>query len=291
MCFLLSSSSSYSDLMPQFLRAIRALCNLYSLFRQTVQRSEVAWVTHGPHSLPTSPAITSTSDLPGVSVHRAGSFGSLLDGSPRTTHPRTQTVPAATNVVQPLTRRTHRRSHSQTLPPDETTRTLHPGEQPVQNGSCTTGGGGRGGGGGGGGGGKFVLDELFAGLEAVWSSLESWFDLILVEVEKTTRDPAAGSVEGGRHLLKKRMESFDGGNTTTKASRADTTLSAAELSRASESEGEERAAAVVGSQATPPTTGRRRSRVGLKLSAPQSNQVAAAIVKTTPVERRVAYLG
>ena len=35
---------------------------------------------------------------------------------------------------------------------------------------------------------------------------------------------------------------------------------------------------------------RKRNRGGLTLSMPQSNVLAAAIVKSTPVERRVAYL-
>ena len=37
--------------------------------------------------------------------------------------------------------------------------------------------------------------------------------------------------------------------------------------------------------------GERKNRRGLTLGIPQSTEVAAAIVKSTPVERRVAYLG
>ena len=284
-CFLLSSSSSYSDLMPQFLRAVRALCNLYYLYQQALQRSEITLVNPGARSVPTSPAIASSSDLPGVNVQRAGSFGSLLDGSSHGTHP---TVLAGTTAVQPPTRRYHRRTRSQTLPPDETARALHPGDHNggSPNGSATTGGGG-----GGRGVRRLVVEDPFTGLEAVWSSLESWFYLILAEVEKTTRDPAGC----GRELLKRRMESIDatsGAKTDENTAKTD----AGCLVGSSSGGGEEIATVVVNHETTPPTVkkgegGASKSRTGLKLSVPQSNQVAAAIVKTTPVERRMAYLG
>ena len=283
-CFLLSSSSSYSDLMPQFLRAVRALCNLYYLYQQALQRSEITLVNPGARSVPTSPAITS---MPGSNVQRAGSFGSLLDGSSHGTHPWTQTVPAGTTAVQPPTRRRHRRTHSQTLPPDETARALHDDGSP--NGSATTGGGG-----GGRGVRRLVVEDPFIGLEAVWSSLESWFNLILAEVEKTTRD-SAGTVERGRELLRRRMGSID----ATSGAKTDENTAETDAERLvglNSGEGEERATVAVNHETTPPTVeegegGASKSRKGLKLSVPQSNQVAAAIVKTTPIERRMAYLG
>ena len=283
--FLLSLSSSYSDLMPQFLRAVRALCNLYYLYQQALQRSEITLVNPGARSVPTSPAVASSSDLPGVNVQRAGSFGSLLDGSSHGTHP---TVLAGTTAVQPPTRRYHRRTRSQTLPPDETARALHPGDHNggSPNGSATTGGRG-----GGRGVRRLVVEDPFTGLEAVWSSLESWFYLILAEVEKTTRDPA-GCVERGRELLKRRMESID----ATSGAKTDDNTAKTDAERLVGLSSEEIATVVVNHETTPPTVkkgegGASKSRTGLKLSVPQSNQVAAAIVKTTPVERRMAYLG
>ena len=250
--------------MPQFLRAVRALCNLYPLYRQALQRSEITLVNPGARSLPTSPAIAApnASELPGLNVQRAGSFGSLLDGG---SHPRTHTVPAVSTGVQPPTRRDHRRTHSQTLPPDEMARTL--GEQNGKSPSGTSHPGG------GGGGRRLVLEDPFTGLQAVWSSLESWFDLILAEIERTN---STGSVERGRDLLKRRMESIEGTSTAKpdkNATKTDTVP-----------------------PAMPPTTtegegGARKSRTGPKLTVPQSNRVAVEIVKTTPVERRMAYLG
>ena len=279
--FTLSSSSNYSDLMPQFLRAVRVLCHLYPLYRKGLQRSEITGVTPAPHSVPTSPAITSSSDFldhSALSIQRAGSFGSLLESGSRVGHTRTQTVTGAANLVQLPKRRDHRRTHSQTLPAEDTAGWACQAE-------C--GRGGRGG--------PPSLEDPFSKLEAVWSSLESWFDLILTEVEKTAGEPS-GSVEGGRDLLKRRMESVDRVS-STKTDEAADPVHSPETSRASESERDEGAAVVIDLPATGPASSReggqrgRKKKVGPTLSFPQSNEVAAAIVKSTPVERRVAYLG
>ena len=264
-----SSSSSYSDLMPQFLRAVRALCRLYPHYRQALQRSEIARASNiTPHSVPTSPAIVSNS---APNVHRAGSFGSLLENtSHHSHHPRTQYIPAATNTVQSTTRRGHRRTHSQTLPVSSGGDVPPISPHSFQNGATPNRGG------------IPVLGDPFVKLEPVWSSLESWFDLILTEVERTVDgESGAGGRGGGRDLLRRRMEGVEGSGDSEGSESANTAPSA-EPRPGGESEREDPAGE---------REGERKNRRGLTLGIPQSTEVAAAIVKSTPVERRVAYLG
>lgn len=132
----------------------------------------------------------------------------------------------------------------------------------------------------------------------VWSSLESWFDLILAEVEKTQAGAGGrGLAEKGTTLLKKRMQSIEGSNTVTMAT--DTTQLSDKSTPMSTVSVEERGGASnVAFQASDPVPAeervqrreRRRPRVDLTLDISQSNHLAAAIVNSTPVERRVAYL-
>lgn len=275
---LVSSNSSYSDLMPQFLRAVRALCNLYPIFKQALQRGEIIGSDSVPRSVPASPATTDSVDpfQSGSNVRRARSFGSLIDSNSR--HHRSQ---MAANPVR-LTRRgygssglTHRRTHSQTLPPSERN---HDGENSFVSSSSR----------------KndsvsadvelLMLEEPFQKLEIVWASLESWFDLILAEVEKTTGLP--GSKVAGKALLMRRMQSVDG--TSEAPSQAADSVPEGLMSNGTARKGamEFQEQDVVLSEKPQ----RKRSRVGLTLSMPQSNLLAAAIVNSTPVERRVAYL-
>ena len=219
-----SSSSSYIDLMPQFLRAVRALCNIYPFYKRALQRGEITGVSSFAHSVPASPAITSSSNFrdpfqSSPNVRRAGSFGSLLDDS-SCSIPSSHVTAAATNPT-PSTRRGfrgHRRTHSQTLPTEGAGRDVVIGghtsaSEPPQPSSSSSshnarflsvsgsiaGGGGRGGG-------APALEDPFLKLEVVWSSLESWFDLILAEVEKT-----AGDLSGSeKELLLRRILSVDG---------------------------------------------------------------------------------
>ena len=156
------------------------------------------------------------------------------------------------------------------------------------------------------------IEEPFEKLEVVWASLESWFDLILVEVEKTSRGLSA-SEENGRVLLMRRMQSIDsssGENATVATNRTTTASTSPSLddnaggsqaaSPTTEAIGEVEKGSVataVGFQARDPVSPETnpaqsgRSKGGnLVASTPQSNQLAAAIVNTTPVERRVAFL-
>ena len=299
-----SSSSSYSDLMPRFLRAIRALCCLYPHYQQALQQSEIAGASASvPHSVPTSPATLSSSDPLQQAVQRASSFGTLLDNNAasQNTHPRTQTVPAPNNLVHHSTR-DHRRTHSQTIPSEEAwhAATSLSGETPpifLQSASIIIEGGR-----------LCVLRDPFAKLETVWASLESWFDLILTEVEKTARDLVGGSLERGRDLLRKRMVRVGGAHNKGASDSADSATAACspETSRAGETEregetgpvtgpstvkGEGNRPAVVDSAEEEGESTERKRRDGLGLNLAGSNEVAAAIVKSTPIERRVAYLG
>ena len=74
-----SVSSSYQDLMPQFLRAIRMLCTLHKHFVAAYKMMPSDSIINP--SVPSSPGVYSyNSDGPtAATVRRAGSFGSLLD--------------------------------------------------------------------------------------------------------------------------------------------------------------------------------------------------------------------
>ena len=140
--------------------------------------------------------------------------------------------------------------------------------------------------------------DPFGKLEMVWCSLESWFNLILAEVEKTQAGAGGrGLAEKGTALLKKRMQSIEGSNMVTMAT--DTTQISDKSTPMSTVSVEERGGASnVAFQASDPVPAEervqrregRRRRVDLTLDISQSNHLAAAIVNSTPVERRVAYL-
>lgn len=311
--------------MPQFLRAVRALCKIYPYYRHALQRGEITGIDCGsPHSVPASPAITSDSFQSSSNVRRAGSFSSLLESNSRHNHPRTQTTPAAimANPIRVTRRgfRGHRRTHSHTLTTEEAHRDttedsstneasssshLQHGTRSPSVGTMTPGvAGGRVGRD------KLSLEDPFQKLEVVWASLESWFDLILVEVEKT-KDEMAGSEHHGRLLLKQRIQSIDSGGhsnqqtddaasdlkSSSQAPSLDSAVSSATTASVvkEEENGCSSSTIKIAFQAQD-TNGRESSEVGLsrrnrgemKLSI--SNELAAAIVNSTPVERRVAYL-
>ena len=286
-------------MMPQFLRAVRALCKLYPHYKR--QEGKIRGSNPAPCSVPTSPAAIGLLDpfQSSSNVRRTHSIGSLIDSSSNQHLPRTQTV--STNNPGRFMRRAHRRSNSHTLLTEDASRAAGGGNSSAttnllsrrqHNGHSGTawvcegeGGGGR------------SLEDPFERLEAVWASLQSWFDLILVEVEKTTtRLP--GSEKGGRALLKMRMQSIDAGEgTTSESSISDGTREAAaavsgDVSGASPTNGSvgevsqmEDAMAVSEGKVE-----RKRSKGELMLGLPQSNQLAAAIVNSTPAERRMTYL-
>ena len=299
----LSSGGNYSDMMPQFLRAVRALCKLYPCYKR--QESKIREACPATFAVPTSFPDPFHS---GSTVRRTHSIGSLID-STSVQHSRTQTVPVATSASRVgFRRRGHRRSNSHTLSTEEASQAAGRGNlsvtngpsRPQHNGHCGSAWVGEGGGGGGGEGGP--LEDPFEKLEAVWSSLESWFDLILDEVEKTvTRLP--GLEKGGKAFLKMRMQSIDAGEGTTSENSASAgTREAAAAAAASSVISDASGASLtngsvneVGQVQDPAavTEGEvksKRSKGEMMLGLPPSNQLAAAIVKSTPAERRMAYL-
>lgn len=82
-----SVSSSYQDLMPQFLRAIRILCALHKHFVAAYKTMPPESIISG--SVPSSPSIHGNSPR-AASVKRAGSFGSLLDSPVQRSADRTR---------------------------------------------------------------------------------------------------------------------------------------------------------------------------------------------------------
>ena len=132
-------------------------------------------------------------------------------------------------------------------------------------------------------------------LEVVWSSLESWFNLIVAEVEKTEGGAGGrGLKERGTDLLKKRMLSIDDSVARATAHVEGPNNGASGTQSSEKSEGA-RNVTFQGSNAAQ-SEGRvmkrkkKAAREGLTVNIAQSNRLAAAIVKSTPFERRVAYL-
>ena len=157
-----SVSSSYKDLMPQFLRAIRMLCALHSSLldtNNTLTRSQKSSV---PSSLPGSPASLGASPEIGshvtANVRRAGSFGSILDS------------PVARTERRSVLRFGHRRSNSSSNN-DTDSRSSPTSEVKVQTLPCKQRK-------------ESSISDPFQPLETVWDSLECWFDLVNAEVDR-----------------------------------------------------------------------------------------------------------
>ena len=132
-------------------------------------------------------------------------------------------------------------------------------------------------------------------LEVVWSSLESWFNLIVAEVEKTEGGAGGrGLMERGTDLLKKRILSIDDSvaRATVRVEGPNNGASGAQSSGKSEGARNVIFEASDTAQSKGKVMRRKKkaSRESLTLNVTQSNHLAAAIVKSTPVERRVAYL-
>ena len=164
--FPCSMSSTYKDLMPQFLRSVRILCVLYKSF-MAVRGSDVPVACRVGTQSVSSPSQTpsfsspqhsvSWHQAPG-SVRRTGSFNSILDNplSP---------IPPRNRRPHSMLRFGHNRSHSSTQnrhesSPITTEETGSPAEKSK----------------------GVSISDPFAELETVWQSLESWFDLVKIEV-------------------------------------------------------------------------------------------------------------
>lgn len=150
--------------------------------------------------------------------------------------------------------------------------------------SFNGGNGGRRGGRGG------ELEDPFCKLETVWSSLESWFDLILVEVNKTTseKENHDSHNETRGHLdLVSDGDKTDGPPPPPPPQSQPSSVTPVEGGKAANSNsGDE----VVQGSRVEESEG-KKDRAVLRLGLSHTNEVAAAIVHTTPIERRKVFLG
>ena len=158
--------------MPQFLRAVRMLCVLYKHYvsASRAANGSASVVTSVPAS-PLSACEPESRPSRGASVRRAGSFGSLLD-SPRSSRLRGAGRPPRRTAMG------HRRTLSGSTP-EPSSRDGRAYTVP----SCSPPAG------------KLVASpeqdfrnashsDPFEQLETVWGSLSSWFDLLVVEVQR-----------------------------------------------------------------------------------------------------------
>ncbi len=162
--------------MPQFLRAVRTLCLLYTSYMEGVSASSPAppvSASNNPSSVPASPSFLPSTSSPNPShqsspgsIRRTGSFGSILDTSSPSSIPRAARAHS-------MLRFGHRRSRSGNQHQPEPA-----SPSPVLVKEAATGAEAR----------KKSIGDPFAELETVWSSLECWFDLVKVEVEKLQKE-------------------------------------------------------------------------------------------------------
>ena len=269
-----SVSSSYQDLMPQFLRAIRMLCSLYKHYVEALKTE-----THTTHQSPTtlstpsspSPHFAAGSHSPsGASVRRTGSFGSILDSPDlsRGGHGRGSGGSGGGGGGGRLGRRFgHRRSHSQSTNPDNSPTTtsrenrsqtlavaLASPTTPQRTGSGNSHRGKRSREA------SFSISDPFEQLETVWNSLESWFDLLIMEVAKL---------------------------------QATETTSAQAVITSKKQEIEPQVRVQTPEEVLPkePSESEQNTRKPqLALPTVQSSRLAAAIVKSAPIDRRAAFL-
>lgn len=160
-----SVSSSYKELMPQFLRAIRMLCALYKHYVEATKKFPQQVLASA--SMPTSPALLTDSLHPGsANVRRAESFGSILD-SPDVRHTRRQ---------KSGHRFGHTRSHSGGTAgsnSNDSSRDLRSNTIAAMSSSSP--------------GTRSSLQDPFEPLETVWLSFQSWFDLLKVELDRVEK--------------------------------------------------------------------------------------------------------
>ena len=237
--------------MPQFLRAVRILCTLYKYYLDAVgvESSSSPII----NSVPSSPLSTSVpnSNLQerNSDVRRVGSYGSLLD-SPRSR--------GGSGRSRRRSFRGHRRSHSQTNPPRPGTNSgshgsnTSPSSPPSQSHSDT-------------------ISNPFEELEMVWGSLESWFDLLMVEVQKLEEQNENVVTESGKQTLEPKSD------LGTVASEPAPKPEICPHSPTNDYHTPD---------ISPPSSPRRKPQ----LPSLQSSQLAAAIVNSAPQERRAIYL-
>ena len=252
--------------MPQFLRAIRMLCALYKHYVEALKTE-----THQSPtvlSTPTSPTpnLSPSFSQSGASVRRTGSFGSILD-SPNMSQRRGTTGNGGRGGGRLGRRFGHRRSHSQStnpegdsptatrenrsqtlaiaLPPPGSPTTTHHLSSPSRKTSLS-------------------ISDPFEQLEMVWDSLESWFDLLMIEVAKIQ------AVENCQVEVVSDNHNSSGDHKVEVEVKIE---NAPETERLPSTKGD-----------GPPR------KPQLELPTVQSSRLAAAIVQSAPVERRDAFL-
>ena len=262
--------------MPQFLRAIRMLCALYKHYIEVLKIDTQTRQSPTTLSTPSSPSphFAGASLSPsGASVRRTGSFGSILD-SPDLSHRQGRGSGGGGRLGR---RFGHRRSHSQSLTPDNSPTTRENRSQtvamappspttPQRNGSGNShrGGGGR----------KrsrepsLSISDPFEQLETVWNSLESWFDLLVTEVSKLQ---AAEKIAQGAVTTK------NGEDESSHRQELEPQVHIQMLKERNEKP----------SESEQPPAARKPQ---LALPTVQSSRLAAAIVKSAPIDRRAAFL-
>ena len=224
-------------------------------------------------SVPTSPAIPGDNLHPrSANVRRAGSFGSLLD-SPMVVRP--------TEKVKTGRRFGHKRSHSggnSSSNSGASNRDTRANTIATTSPDSLSSGG-------------FLLDP-FEQLEMVWSSLQSWFDLLKAELERVEKiELGSDAIDGGtaavvpgpeltvvqqdpKPMIKDDKSSQPVSNVVVENS---VDLTGIDL----ESSSKDRA-----NLESPETTG----IPSLKLPTAQTSVLAAAIVSSAPSHRRAAFL-
>ena len=230
--------------MPSFLRGIRALCTLYSYYTNTA-RTELSHSLLS-HSVPTSPSGRDNTLSPVPNVRRTGSFGSLLDSPSR-------------NRGRSILRFSgHRRSQSQSSPPNSNhspSQDLSSPPHRTHSGPQTQ---------------TSTISDPFDNMEMVWSSLESWFDLLMNEVEKIQKEEQGLTVT---QLSHQSVEPDTKQNLVPNL--------------ATSSPGSDIPSPKPPTVVFPPCDSPPQKK---RLSLVQTSQLAAAIVNSAPPQRRTVYL-
>ena len=259
--------------MPQFLRSVRILCALHKYYLDAVRVESSSSPVINP--VPVSPLSTSVPNSslqhPVSTVRRAGSFGSLLD-SPRNR--------GGSGRLKLLSSRGHRRSRSQGVPPRSgVNSTLCDSDTSPSSLSRSH---------------SDSISSPFEELEVVWGSLESWFDLLIIEVQKLGDKKNEVVAEPRQHILELELGSAAKlvSNPAQNVASSHSPTNGNSIPDVSVS-----SAAVCGEHSDSNSPGDRapdsfphRKPPKLQLPLVQSSQLAAAIVNSAPQERRAIYL-
>ena len=250
------------------MRSIRVLSSLYKYYTNAIRvECSQSPITS---SVPASPSTPSAGENT-ANVRRTGSFGSLLD-SPRNHGGRLR-----------LRRSNgHKRSHSHGTPPQSSSNLssahgaqLSPSSPPPRS---YTGPGG----------GDVTVSDPFDHLEIVWASLESWFDLLMVEVEKVQK------IEVGKQTPKPAEIDTKSASATmdtiTRGQRSQYQGSPVPSASSTATATDSRVTPEQQVNAAPMSELSTQKKPNLQLPVSEPSRLAAAIVHTTPLQRRVAYL-